>query len=79
MYDPRWSDRSLREDISMYDDATLLPPAHVIHERLSLNQRERHRLQTLLRLVRHVEEDRRHQAATAPQPEAARPEGVAVG
>jgi hypothetical protein len=49
----------------------------VIHERLSLNQRERHRLHSLLRLVRHAEEDRRHQTPTAPQPEAARPGGAA--
>jgi hypothetical protein len=47
----------------MYDDATLLPTAQVIHERLSLNQRERHRLHTLLRLVRHAEDDRRQHAA----------------
>jgi hypothetical protein len=57
----------------MYDEATLLPPAHVIHERLSLNERERHRLRTLLRLVRHAEDDRRHDAHER-QPVAARPE-----
>jgi hypothetical protein len=61
----------------MYDDATLLPPAQVIHERLSLNQRERHRLNTLLRLVRHAEEDRRHPAPDDRQTEAARPGGAA--
>jgi hypothetical protein len=77
MYDPPRSDRLLREDISMYDEATLLPSARVIHERLSLNQRERHRLHTLLRLVRHAEEDRRQQASADRQPEATRPEGVA--
>jgi hypothetical protein len=60
----------------MYDYATLLPPAEEIHERLSVNQRERHRLRTLLRLVRHAEEDQRRRPA-APQPEVARLEGVA--
>jgi hypothetical protein len=60
----------------MYDDATLLPPAQVIHERLSLNQRERHRLNALLRLVRHAEEDRRPPAPADPRPEAVRPGGL---
>ena len=58
-------------------DADLLPPARVIYERLSLNQRERHRLHTLLRLVRHAEEDRRQQIPAAPQPETAQPGGAA--
>ena len=54
----------------MYDDTTLLPPVAVIQERLTRNQRERHRLRTLLRLVRSADEDRpqtasesRHKAA----------------
>jgi hypothetical protein len=59
----------------MYDDATLLPPAHLIHERLSRNQRERHRLHTLLRLVRHAEEDWPRQSHE-PHRQAARPEEV---
>jgi hypothetical protein len=42
----------------MYDDATLLPPASLIHERLTFNARERHRLRTLLRLVRHAAKER---------------------
>jgi hypothetical protein len=36
----------------MNDDSTLLPPVTEIHERLSRNARERHRLRTLLRLAR---------------------------
>ena len=61
----------------MYDDATLLPPARVIHERLSRNQRERHRLHTLLRLVRHAEEDRRDSAPDDRHSEPGCREGVA--
>ena len=60
----------------MCNDMTLLPPAQVIHERLSLNQRERHRLNVLLRLVRHAEDDRRSQAPQGHQPEVVRPEVV---
>jgi hypothetical protein len=41
----------------MCDEKTLLPPVHVIYERLSLNARERHRLNALLRLARHAEKD----------------------
>jgi hypothetical protein len=42
----------------MYDDATLLPSVTLIYERLTRNQRERHRLRTLLRLARHASDDR---------------------
>ena len=33
------------------DRDTLLPPVHVINDRLTRNQRERHVLRTLLRLI----------------------------
>jgi hypothetical protein len=46
----------------MVDETTLLPSASAIYERLTINQRERHRLRTLLRLVRHAEDDRRSPA-----------------
>jgi hypothetical protein len=61
----------------MPHDTDLLPSPSVIHERLSLNARERHRLHTLLRLVRHAEDDRRRQGQDPRQPEAARPGGMA--
>jgi hypothetical protein len=35
----------------MSDCERLLPPPHVIHERLTRNQRERHLLRALLRLT----------------------------
>lgn len=35
----------------MTDDAPLLPPVRLIHERLTRNQRERQLLRTLLRLA----------------------------
>ncbi len=35
----------------MPDCSSLLPPARVIHERLTRNQRERHLLRALLRLT----------------------------
>jgi hypothetical protein len=44
--------------IGMYDDTTLLPLVAVIHERLTRNQRERHRLRTLLRLARAADDDK---------------------
>jgi hypothetical protein len=59
----------------MYDDTTLLPPVAVIHERLTLNQRERHRLRTLLRLVRAAEEDRPQTAPEARQQAIGREDG----
>jgi hypothetical protein len=61
----------------MYDDATLLPSAHVIHERLSRNSRERHRLHVLLRLVRHAEEDQPHEIQVRQPGSPATPEKVA--
>jgi hypothetical protein len=35
----------------------LLPPAHVVHERLSVNQRERRVLRTLLKLIYRDEDE----------------------
>jgi hypothetical protein len=51
----------------MYDNTTLLPPVAVIHERLTRNQLERHRLRTLLRLVRAADLDRPPQTASDPR------------
>src|SRR4051812_35845919 len=45
----------------MFDDATLLPPVSLIHERLTRNQRERNRLRILLRLARNAAEEWRCQ------------------
>jgi hypothetical protein len=58
---------------------SLLPPLREIHTRLTINARERHRLRTLLRLAVEAQEDAERLGAmpAAPQPEAARPEGVA--
>jgi hypothetical protein len=58
----------------MYDDATLLPPVSLIHERLTRNQRERHRLRTLLRLARDAAEDGHRQTAPVRPQTAARRE-----
>jgi hypothetical protein len=55
------------------DDVPLLPPIALINEKLTVNQRERRRLRTLLKLAVEEADDRRHQ----PRPEAARPEAVA--
>jgi hypothetical protein len=41
----------------MTDPKPLLPPAHVVHERLTRNQRERHILRTLLRLIVETDQD----------------------
>jgi hypothetical protein len=72
-----FSERSttLRENISMIDEASLLPPIRVINERLTRNQRERRRLRTLLRLALEVNDECRRRAPATPQPAAAR-EGV---
>jgi len=60
----------------MYDDATLLPTVSLIHERLTLNQRERHRLRTLLRLARDAAEDNHRQTASETRQKAAGRDGV---
>jgi hypothetical protein len=41
----------------MSDTRPLLPPAHVVHEQLALNQRERRRLRTILRLIIEADQD----------------------
>jgi len=41
----------------MLDDATLLPPLPLIHERLTRNAKERSRLRTLLRLAVEARDD----------------------
>jgi hypothetical protein len=48
----------------------LLPPANVIHERLTRNQRERRLLRTLLRLVRADHEARVSPTTQPPRQEA---------
>jgi hypothetical protein len=58
----------------MVDEVSLLPPIRVINERLTRNERERRRLRTLLRLALEVNDERRQQAPTAPQPGPARRE-----
>jgi len=58
----------------MYDTKTLLPPVEVIHDRLTHNQRERHRLRTLLRLARDAQ--RQDDTQASPKPDAADRKGV---
>ena len=61
----------------MYDDLALKLPIEEINRQLTRNARERHRLQTLLRLTVEAQEDADRVAVAsphAPQPEAARPE-----
>jgi hypothetical protein len=57
-------------DMSDRDDDTLLPPAELVHDRLTRNQRERHRLRTLLRLI--ADQDRPETASDRPQTAAGR-------
>jgi hypothetical protein len=54
----------------MSDCEQLLPPVHVIHARLTRNQRERRLLRTLLRLVM-TEAESTRQTASQPRHEAA--------
>jgi hypothetical protein len=62
----------------MNDDATLLPSIGEINRRLTILARQQNRLRTLLRLAVEAREDAEEfgVATPAPQPEAARPEGV---
>jgi hypothetical protein len=41
----------------MTDPRPLLPPAHAVHEQLTRNQRDRHILRTLLRLIVEADQD----------------------
>jgi hypothetical protein len=58
----------------MSNEASLLPPLTMIHERLTRNQRERHRLRTLLRLAIEVDNERRETIDACSSSDAARPE-----
>ena len=60
----------------MPNDAPLLPPVRVIHERLTRNQRERRLLRTLLRLALRDNED---QLGLAEKPSCSQRQGVANG
>jgi hypothetical protein len=49
----------------MSDSSTILPPAHLVHEQLTRNQRERRRLRTLLRVILEASEEDEPQKPSA--------------
>jgi hypothetical protein len=59
------------------DDPRLLPPAHVVHEHLTRNQRERRRLRTILRLIHETDQDAEREPSE-PRQAARRREGAAL-
>jgi hypothetical protein len=66
------------------NDTKLIPPSETVRAELARSVRETRRLRSLLRLSARAEDDHRYvealrqRSGTAPQPAAARPEGVSA-